>query len=447
MTADRPDRSTALLNPREVLGSLFAEAVAAVRGDVLLQRYSQRLGNRWIYRGPKQTIEWQLPDNARIIVVGAGKAAAAVAVGLEAQFGDRIDDGCIIVKYGHSESLRRIRQIEAGHPVPDANGLEGTRAILRTLEGLGPDDRVFVIITGGASALMTAPADGISLADKACVTSMLLHTQASIEEINIVREALSAVKGGRLLDHIAPARSMTLLISDIPSGDLSRIGSGPTARRDGSDADPLAILSGHGLLDRLPRSVIRHLSKPAVARPDDRLLGLADTILLADSAALVDAVESAAAAREITVQRVDVAMQGSTHDAAHHFTSAMKAYAAAKLPRPCLFVSAGETTLEVRGSGLGGRNQEFALTAALDIAGMDGCAVLAAGTDGTDGPTPAAGGFADGTSRHRAAQSGRTIEAALADNDSYHLLASIGDLHLTGPTGTNVMDLVLGLLF
>ena len=447
--AMKPDSASAapgLAQPRELLARLFADAVRAVRGDELIRSHARLDKDRWIYEGAGRTIEWGLPAGGRIILVGAGKAVASLAKGLERQFGDRIDDGCIVTKYGHTEPLKRIRQIEAGHPIPDERGAEGTRLLMRTVADLGPDDRVFVLITGGASALMVAPAPPIRLADKALVTDLLIRSHASIEEINTVRQALSAVKAGRLLDHIWPAQSMTLLISDIPSGELSKIGSGPTIRQAPGGPLPCAILRGYDLLDKIPASVAQHLARSG---QDGSMVSDArgEVILLADRATLVAAVDDLAAACGIAVRHVDVAMQGNTHAAAHAFAAAMKDYKAQGGASPCLFVSAGETTLEVRGSGRGGRNQEFALTAAGDLAGIEGCVLLAAGTDGTDGPTPAAGAFADGTTCKRAAQSGLSIERTLADNDSYSLLEAIGDLYISGPTGTNVMDLVLGLVF
>lgn len=443
MNSDASAGGLTVADPRDLLGQLFAQAIATIRGDVLIRQMSRVEGDRWICKGPGQTVSMDLPPGGRIIVVGAGKAAASLAKGLEEQLGDRINDGCIIVKYDHLEDLRHIRQIEAGHPVPDENSLRGTRELLDTLTGLTPDDRVFVLVTGGASALMIAPTPGISLADKATVTNLLLRTQASIEEINTVRQALSLVKGGRLLERIAPASAMTLLVSDIPSGDVARIGSGPTIPPP-EGADPLEIFARFGLTDQLPDNVVAQLAQNK-ATPSAVPVS-AQSVLLADNSSLVAEIERRASDLGIPVRRVDTAMHGDTHGAARNFATAMKDYAQQGLDRPCLFLSAGETTLEVHGKGMGGRNQEFALVAARHLAEVPGCTVLSAGTDGTDGPTPAAGGFGDSTSCARAAAAGLNLDASLADNDSYHLLEALGDLYMTGPTGTNVMDVVLGLV-
>lgn len=446
MTADFSIPPLAIEDPRRFLAGLFSSAIEAVRGDGLVRRNSLLEADKWIYQDKHRTVEWELPPDGRIIVVGAGKAVVSLAKGIEDQFGDRIADGCIVTKYGHTEALRHIRQVEAGHPIPDEQGVLGTRMVLDTLKDLRSKDRVFVLVTGGASALLVGPASSISLEDKAAVTALLIRSHASIEEINTVRQALSEVKAGRLLEKIFPAQSMTLLISDIPSGDLSKIGSGPTIRPANSGFGPLEILSRHHIEDQVPARVMRHLrstERSRTARPAAH----GEVILVADNVALVAAIDRDAATLGIPVRQVDVAMTGNTHRAARDFAAAMKDHAASGMPRPCLFVSAGETTLQVRGNGLGGRNQEFALTAAQELAGVAGCVLLAAGTDGTDGPTPAAGAFADWTTCERAIQAHLSIDRSLADNDSYPLLQAIGDLHVVGPTGTNVMDLVLGIVF
>jgi glycerate-2-kinase len=320
--------------------------------------------------------------------------------------------------------------------------------MLSMLAGLSSSDRVFVLLTGGASALLVAPVAGVTLTDKAIVTNALLRSRASIEEINSVRKALSEVKGGRLSERIARAKSMTLLISDVPSGDLAAIGSGPTICSPLSGPNPLDILARYSVLEHAPRNVVEHLVRQRAAPGKaSRPRAAAETILLATSASVVRAVDDSAAGIGLPVVHVDLVMQGSTHAAARKFAGAMKAHLMEGLPRPCLFVAAGETTLQVNGSGLGGRNQEFALVAGKELAGEEGVVLLASGTDGTDGPTQAAGAFADGSTSERAVKAGLLVDAILADNNSHALFHAIGDLHVTGPTGTNVMDLVLGLAF
>lgn len=431
-----------------MLRQLFAAAISEVRGQELIERRSRIEEDAWSAETPAGRISWDIPKTGRIFVIGAGKAVASLAKGLEAQLGDRIHAGIIVTKYGHSERLQRIEQLEAGHPVPDEQGWTATRRMLALLEDLTADDRVFVLLTGGASALMVAPTPEIALADKTAVTELLLRSKASIEEINQVRQALSLVKGGGLLDFIAPAQSMTLMISDVPGDDLRLIASGPTVRTLPDGRGVLDIFARHGIAEKIPPAVKNRLEMlstreqpvPPVSFPR------AEHVLLGNCQAIVAAVERMASRFGIPVQHVDVQMRGHTHMAAQHFVAAMKAHARQLGHGPRLFVSAGETTLEVRGRGLGGRNQEFALVGAMELADSPNCFLLASGTDGSDGPTDATGAFADGSTCARAAAAGINIDCTLADNDSYNLFRAIGDLHLTGPTGTNVMDLVLGLV-
>lgn len=442
-----PDEPPALTQPiaaaRALLKSIYLEALETVRGERLVEALGRPDGDCWRIRHRGQAIDWQLPPGGRIVVCGAGKAVGSLAKGLETLLGDRISDGCIIVKHGHRAPLTRIRQLEAGHPIPDAQGVAATAELLRTVEGLTERDRVIVLLTGGASALMVAPVDGVSLEEKAAVTDMLLRSGASIEEINAVRKRLSRVKGGRLLERIGAASVLTLLISDVPSGDIGMIGSGPTIASDEGQDDALAIMDRHGLTECLPASI-----KAALARKDEGTVAAAGrnaTLVLADSATLVEAVHGIAAREGLAVRDVDTAMAGNTHDAALAMTAALRAVP--PRDRPVLLVSAGETTLQVRGDGLGGRNQEYALVASMGLAGEGHAALLSAGTDGTDGPTDAAGAFADGMLAERAQAAGMNPADMLARNDSYRLFKATGDLFHTGPTDTNVMDLVLGIAF
>ena len=428
---------------RALLESIYLEALQSVRGERLVASLGVPEGGHWSIRHQGKAIDWPLAPDGRIVVIGAGKAVGSLAKGLETLLGDRISDGCIIVKHGHDELLTRIRQLQAGHPIPDAQGMEATAEMLRTVEGLTDRDSVIVLLTGGASALMVAPVDGVTLEEKAATTEILLRSGASIEEINAVRKRLSRVKGGGLLHHVGPASVLTLLISDVPSGDICMIGSGPTLAGGEGAEDPIAILKRYGLQDTVPASIRRALAKGV--HPVPKTVGRRETLLLAESAMLVEAVHRIAAREGVAVGDVDTAMAGNTHDAALAMAAAMRVVP--PQDRPMLLVSAGETTLQVTGDGLGGRNQEFALVAAMALAGQDNAVLLAAGTDGTDGPTDAAGAFADGGLHERARAVGLNPAEMLARNDSYRLFDATGDLFLTGPKGTNVMDLVLGIAF
>lgn len=435
-----PDR---LAWARAVLRDLYLDALEAVRGERLVRSLGSFDGERWSIRHDGRTIDWTIPAGGRLIVVGAGKAAASMAKGIEAVLGDRIDDGCIIVKHGHREDLHYIRQLEAGHPIPDEAGVSATTELLRTITGLTSEDRVIVLVTGGASALMVAPVDGVTLREKASATDMLLRSGATIEEINGIRKRLSRVKGGRLLDHVGGACVLTLLISDVPGGDAGVIGSGPTIVTD-DDHDRPDLFAKYGLEDRVAPSIVRCLAQDDEFRErpcGDRAIAL----VLADVHTLVRDIRKRAVEQGLAIGTVEARMMGDTHSAARTMVAVMRS--TSRSDRPSLSVFAGETTLQVKGNGRGGRNQEFALVAAMAIAGAADMALLCAGTDGTDGPTDAAGAFADGNLVARAISSGLDPQVMLDRNDSYSLFERTGDLFQTGPTGTNVMDLILGLVW
>jgi len=442
--ADFPAMPRDLSGARALLRRIYDDAIERVRGQQLVEALGRPDGDLWRITHAGEVLDWPLPSNGRIIVVGAGKAAASMALGLESVLGDRIDRGCIIVKHGHREPLARIRQFEAGHPLPDAAGVAATRELLSTLDGLTEKDCAIVLLTGGASALMVAPAEGVTLEEKAAATDLLLRCGASIEDINRVRISLSRIKGGRLLDHIGPASVLTLLISDVPSGNAELIGSGPCLPSERRSGEALEILSRYSLRDAVAPSILACLARedaPAMRYASGRR----ETLMLADSGTLLEAVSGVARCAGLDVRLFDTNFTGPTHEVARAMTTRLRA--TPRAARPSLLVAAGETTLRVTGKGSGGRNQEFALVSALALSGTEDVVLLAAGTDGTDGPTDAAGAFADGTLEARSHALGVDPVAMLARNDSYGLFQQTGDLLRTGPTGTNVMDLVLGLAF
>lgn len=433
-----------MLAMREVLVQLYWAAIDAARGERVLRDHSSVDGDVWRYQGADGELEIPLPTGSgRIIVAGAGKAVASPGRGLEAMLGDRIDAGLLIVKHGHGFPLQRIKVREAAHPVPDAASVDATRALMRMLEATAPDDLVFFLLTGGASSLLCAPADGISLEDKARATDLLLGSGADIREMNVVRKHLSAVKGGRLRARIGARRVCTLAISDVIGDDPQVIGSGPTVPDSSTHHDALAVIERYGLAGRMPARVIDRLRRPAllfhsaVAEDSYRIV--------ASNRASLDACAQYARSLGCDVTVLTSRMMGDTRDAAARFSSTLIERATYPGNRPRLVLAGGETTLRVTGTGRGGRNQEFALRAGLALDGVRNVALLAAGTDGTDGPTDAAGGFADSGTVVRARVAGVNIHEHLARNDAYPLLERIGDLFKTGPTHTNVMDLVIGL--
>ena len=443
-----------MANP--LLIELFDAAVRAARGEDLLIANSTAGPGVWRYSGPGGAVEVPLPQPGRgkVLVTGAGKAAASLARGLEAVLGDRIDSGVVLVKHGHGQSLQRIAVLEGGHPVPDAAGLAGTRQLMQTVEAASENDTMFFVLTGGASALLIEPAPGLSFADLQAASRLLVNGGAQIDEINAVRKHLSAVTGGRLRQRARCAAFCTLAISDVIGDSPAAIGSGPTVADPSTFQECVAIIERYGLRDALPRAVVEHLERGVAGLIAETPKEQSATFrgshyrIVASNRISVDAAARAARERGCKVEILTTEMQGHTHEAAHRFAAALRDAASARGDNaPTVILAGGETTLPVKGSGHGGRNQEFALIAALDLQGVDGVSVLSAGTDGTDGPTDAAGAFVDGSTVARARARGLDADDFLRRQDSYTFLDALGDLHRTGPTGTNVMDLAIGLCY
>jgi glycerate-2-kinase len=442
---------------REQLVAAWRAGVAAVHGETLMRRRSRLEGDRWVLELRAGRIEVPLPDRragGRLRVLGAGKAAASLARGLEAVLGERIDAGLVVVKHGHSEPLARCRLLEAGHPHPDEHSARAAEQVLRFAGEARADDLHVVLLTGGASALLAGPAGELTLDDELAVSRLLVASGATIQQVNVVRRHLSRIKGGQLARTLAPSSSVTLAISDVLGDDPATIGSGPTVPDPSTHSDALRILARYELADRVPPRVLRHLRAgaagevPETPKPGDPAFDRARFAVVAGVDDAIAAAGAAALGAGCRVVGWPGVLDGDVHVAAHAFAARLRALAAASRTGdpPTLLLAGGETTLQVRGGGLGGRCQEFAAVAALQLAGTGGLTVLAAGTDGTDGPTPAAGGFADGATLQRARRAGLDPVARLADNDSHRLLEAAGDLFVTGPTGTNVTDLVLGIV-
>ncbi len=366
----------------------------------------------------------------RIFVVGAGKASARMAVALEAALGKHITSGLLNVKDGHTAKLRRIELNECGHPIPDQRGVDGARRIAEIAKSAGRRDLVIALISGGASALLPLPADPITLAEKQETTRLLLACGANIHEMNAVRKHLSAIKGGRLASLAAPAPVISLILSDVVGDDLPVIGSGPTVPDPSTFADALAILDRFQLRARVPAAVRHRLEQGSDETPKT-LTNVRNKIVGSNRLAMQAAAKAARALGYRTLV-LSSCIEGETREVARVHSAILKEHTGCVL-------SGGETTVTLRGEGLGGRNQEFVLAAAIDMAGLPNAIVLSAGTDGSDGPTDAAGAIADGGTVARALP----LEARkfLDANDSYHFFESAGGLIKTGPTGTNVMDL------
>jgi glycerate 2-kinase len=382
-----------------------------------------------------------------IYVIGAGKASAQMARAVERSLGARIKGGEINVKDGHAAALRRIKINECGHPMPDRRGVAGARRIAKIASQAGPDDLIVCLISGGASALLPFPAPPITLAEKQKTTRLLLHCGASIHEINCVRKHISRIKGGQLARLAYPASLVTLILSDVIGDDPDVIGSGPTVPDPSTFADARAIVEKYRLWNKLPAAVRERLVSAAeeTPKPGDKIFEKTRNVIVGSNALAVDA--AAVEARRLGFHTLVLStfVEGEAREVARLHAAIAKEILASGRPvqKPACVISGGETTVSVRGTGMGGRNQEFALAAALEIGGLRDTVILSGGTDGTDGPTDATGAIADGTTVARAQALGLNPAAFLANNDSYHFFEPLGDLIKTGPTGTNVADIHL----
>jgi hydroxypyruvate reductase len=389
------------------------------------------------------------PPKGRLILLAAGKAAGSMAEVAEARYLDNLRiaaerlSGVAVARHGYGRHLRRVRMIEAGHPIPDQAGLEGAERALTLADGAGADDLVLVLMSGGASANWVAPADGVTFADKQAVTRALLRSGAVIGEINAVRKHLSRIKGGRLARHAHPAKLLTIAISDVPRDEPSAIGSGPTVPDPTTLADARALVAKYKL--ELPAHVTSALADPRNETPKsgDPVFADTDFVLGARPADSLRAAEAAARAAGFDVVSLGDRVEGEASEvAAAHGKLARELRAQGKR---AVILSGGELTVTIHGQGHGGPNQEYALALAIALAGMPAVAALAADTDGTDGgvgqPTDPAGALMDGGTVARAETLGLVPAAFLADNNSTAFFDALGDLLMTGPTFTNVNDL------
>ena len=387
----------------------------------------------------------------RIFVIGAGKAGASMAQAVERLVGKRITAGLMNVKYGHIAPVRRIALNECGHPIPDANGIQGAERIARIAGDTTAHDLVICLISGGASALLPLPVEDVTLEDKQRVTEILLACGANIHEMNCLRKHLSRIKGGQLAALAYPARVLTLILSDVIGDNLDVIGSGATVPDASTFADARDVLDKYDLWNQVPGSVAKHLEDAAreTPKPGDAVFSRVQNLLVGSNRLAVDAAAQQARTLGYRTLILSTLIQGETSDVARmHAAIALEAAASGHPIRPpACIVSGGETTVTLRDDhGLGGRNLEFALAAAIDISGSPQITILSAGTDGTDGPTDAAGAIVDGHTVARAASLGFPAADYLARNDSYRFFEACGGLIKTRPTNTNVADVRLMLI-
>jgi len=435
---------------RQQARAIFDAGLAAADPYPLVSRGLREVASEGFRFGDEPFVFPFPGEGGRIRIVGAGKAAGSLARAVESRLSGREYEGRILVKHGHGAPLERVVVDEGGHPLPDEAGLSATERLVSELEGGRAEDRIFFLLTGGASALLVAPAEGLTLDDKVRTTDLLLRSGADIRELNAIRKHLSRVKGGRLAEKMAPASILGLVVSDVIGDDLSAIGSGPAVADPTTFSDCLEIVARYGLEKKLPGNVWERLEAgargriPETPKAGDPSLAKARHVILASNRLSLEAARAQASALGFESEIFRADMVGEVHGVALEFARRLEALARRRSGRAAL-LAGGELTLVVKGSGLGGRNQEFALACALHLKATPGVMVLAAGTDGTDGPTDAAGAFADGETLDRARKAGLDPEALLANNDSYRLFDRLGDLLRTGPTGTNVNDIVIGL--
>ena len=430
---------------REDTVEIFYKALQAVQPGDAIKRHCKYDGKN-LFIGDRA---YHLPRFKNLFVVGAGKAAASMAAGIEDIIREKITEGIVIVKYGHVADLNRIKLIEAGHPLPDENGSHGASAIFNIAQKAGRDDLLLCLISGGGSALMPLPYDGLTLKDKQDAVKVLLSCGASIHEINTIRKHTSKIKGGRLARAAYPATLVTLILSDVVGDDLDVIASGPTVPDLSSFYDCLSILRRRNILGNIPKNILNHIELgisgmiPETPKSTDPAFNKTYNLIIGSNIDSLFAAKERAENLGYNVLLLSSMIEGETRYVAQVHGAIAKEIIKTGNPlsRPACILSGGETTVSISGDGLGGRNQEFALSAAIDIAGNKNIVILSAGTDGTDGPTDAAGAFSDTYTLKRAEEMELDPYHFLLNNDSYHFFQKLGDLFITGPTQTNVMDL------
>lgn len=408
--------------PRDLLLGLFEAAVAAVTAQ---RRVPPAL---------------PAPPPGRLVVLGAGKAAAAMARATEDRLGGAIERGLVVTRHGHEVPCRKIEVVEAGHPLPDEAGPRAARQMLQWARALGEEDLALCLFSGGGSALLALPAPGITLEDKQAVTRALLRSGADIAEMNCVRKHLSAIKGGRLARACRPARVVTLAISDVVGDDPGVIASGPTAPDPTTFADARAILARYGI--RPPRAVAEFLAQARDETPKngDPCFARAEYRIVARARDALDAAAARARAAGLEVIDLGDRVTGEARQAAADHARTVFELRATRAARPFVVLSGGETTVTVRGRGRGGRNAEFLLALVLELDGAPGVWALACDTDGIDGTEDNAGCVSAPDTLARARRLGLDARAMLEDNDAYGFFSALGDLVVTGPTRTNVND-------
>ena len=421
------------------------DPVTAVKRHMSLQDDNLVIGQR----------VYDLSKYEMIYAIGGGKAGGAMAKAAEEILGPRLTAGLVNTKYGYLADTRTVRINEAGHPIPDAAGMRGARQMVDIARGATERDLVICLISGGGSALMTLPVEGITLADVEALTSALLRCGATINEINAIRKHLSQIKGGNLSRLSYPAEVVSLILSDVVGSPLDVIASGPTVPDSSTFSEAYGIVERYGLLDELPPPIVQHLrqgkegSISETPKEGDPIFSRTHNLIIASNEVAAQAAIAKAESLGFHTLLLSTFVEGEAREVAHVFSAVAKEilHSGQPVPRPACVVAGGETTVTISGRGKGGRNQELALAAAIQIEDLEDVMIIALATDGTDGPTDAAGAIADGSTLRRAREKGLSASDYLADNDSYHFFQALEDLIITGPTNTNVNDLTFVFVF
>ena len=438
---DCPDK-----NARTILKQLFLAGLDAADPESAIRR-AVRIRNNRLTVGAR---EYDLTGFSRILSIGAGKASGAMAAALERQLGARLEGGLVVVNEGRTGKTKRIRLLEARHPVPDHRSVKAARRMVRLLETLSDRDLVLMVLSGGASSLLAAPAAGLTLKEKQLTTRLLLRCGAPIQEVNTVRKHLSGIKGGRLAG-TTTATVITLVLSDVPGDDPATVGSGPMAPDPSTFSDAKRVLDTFDVWNRIPLAVRRHVERgvqgriPETPKPGEALFSRIQHHVIGNNRAVIERMAERAKALGLRPLILTTTLFGEARETGTLFGNLAKEMRVSGNPvkPPACLLAGGELTVTVKGKGMGGRTQEFALAAAPSIEGLPRVFVAGFGTDGIDGPTTAAGAIADGRTVSRAGKKGLSHQTALRENDSYRFFHRTGGHVITGPTGTNVNDVYM----
>jgi glycerate 2-kinase len=433
-------------DPKKALEHILRAGLNAVDPERAVRKYVRRKGNR-LFVGDRS---YALDRFKRILLIGAGKGTAPMAKALEEILGDHLTEGWIIVKYGYGMPLKKTHTMEAGHPIPDEAGLKATEVLLDQIRECAEEDLIICAFSGGGSALLPAPSPPINLDQKQETTRLLLGSGATINEINAIRKHLSCTKGGWLAKTADPATLVSLILSDVIGDRLDVIASGPTVPDESTFADCTEIIQRYDLVDRLPETVAEYFRQaaagivPETPKVGDPAFSRVQNLIVGNNRGALLAAQEQAISLGYKTMILSSQIEGEAREVAQVFAAIGKEICQAGLPisPPACVLAGGEPTVTIQGKGKGGRNQELALACAISIDGWDRIFLLSAGTDGTDGPTDAAGAIVSGLTCRRARQADLNPYSYLLANDSYSFFESLGDLLKTGPTRTNVMDII-----